>query len=340
MIRYRLSFSLAVILLILVGCTSQSGSDPVRIIGNTMGTSYSVQLDILPADVSADQLKDQLEVILADITRQMSTYEPDSEISQFNQSTSTDWIAVSEPLALLVSVAEGHSLLSGGALDITVGPLVELWGFGPQLSSQQPETAAIQATREYIGHDLLEWRSQPSALRKQHPELQLDLSAIAKGYGVDMLAQHLNSLGISNYLVDIGGELRAAGMNPDEQPWQIGVQQPDAAGPQAKLVLSLSDQSVATSGDYLNFYIEDGQRYSHILDPRTGYPVFHQTASVTVVAETTTLADVWATTLLVLGEEQGIKLAELHNIAALFMVREGEDFRVSLSSEVIGLLDS
>lgn len=326
-------------MLALAACSTDKAQEFISINGNTMGTTYSVQLDVLPADVSEDELKNQLEAVLAVINQQMSTYEPDSEISLFNQSQSTESQPVSEQLVFLVSIAAGHSLISGGAFDITVGPLVELWGFGNKVSSQRPAHDAIQSAQERIGHQLLEWQSQPPALRKQHPQLQIDLSAIAKGYGVDLLAQHLNDLDIGNYLVEIGGELRAVGMNPAGQAWQIGIQQPDASGPAANLVLSLSDQSVATSGDYLNFYVENGHRYSHIIDPRTGYPVFHQTASVTVIADTTTLADVWATTLLVLGEDAGSELAELNNIAAVFLVREGEDdFSISMTSEMIPLL--
>ncbi len=326
-------------LLMLLACSADKTEQAIQFHGNTMGTTYSVQLDALPQGISQVELKNQLEAILETLNQQMSTYDPESEITQFNHSQSTDWFPVSDALVFLTSIAKGHSLLSDGAFDITVGPLVELWGFGPQLSNHRPATEAIQSTQEYVGDQLLEWRSEPSALRKQHPQLQMDLSAIAKGYGVDLLAQHLNGLQVNNYLVEIGGELRAVGLNPERQPWQIGIQQPDSAAPEAGLILSLSGYSVATSGDYLNYYIEDGKRYSHIIDPRTGYPVIHQTASVTVVAETTTLADVWATTLLVLGEEAGSELAELNNIAAVFLVREGtDDFSLSMTSAMIPLL--
>lgn len=326
-------------LLMLSACSADNTEQSNNIYGNTMGTTYSVQLDVLPNGVSHTELKNQLEAILETVNQQMSTYDPESEITQFNRSESTDWLPVSDALVFLTSIAEGHSLLSNGAFDITVGPLVELWGFGSQFNNQRPAIEAVQSTQEYIGHQLLEWRSESSALRKKHPQLQMDLSAIAKGYGVDLLAQHLNGLQVNNYLVEIGGELRAVGANPEGQPWKIGIQQPDSAAPEAGLILSLSNHSVATSGDYLNFYVEDGKRYSHIIDPRTGYPVIHQTASVTVVAETTTLADVWATTLLVLGEEAGSELAELNNIAAVFLVREDAgDFSLSMTSAMIPLL--
>lgn len=336
-LKFRLCLY-ALVALWLAGCSPGLERGPVTIQGSTMGTTYSVQLHALPEGISRRQLQQRLEDILSAVNSQMSTYDPESEISRFNQSESTDWFPVSAELALLVSIAQGHGLLSHGAFDITIGPLVELWGFGTRITSESPEPDQVNATHLNIGQQLLAWRGSPPALRKRNTRLQVDLSAIAKGYAVDLLSGHLSSLGMDDHLVEIGGELRASGLNAQGQPWQIGVQDPGESAPLADIVIGLSDQSVATSGDYLNFYIENGQRYSHIIDPRTGYPVFHQTAAVTVVAETTTLADAWATTLLVLGEGAGMELAEQHRIAALFLEREGEAFRMAVSSEMIGLL--
>ncbi len=326
--------------LLLVACVTEQAALPVRIDGVTMGTTYSIQLHELPAGIESDQLQNQLEELLVDITQQMSTYHPDSEITRFNQIHSTDWFEVSLEFAHLVAIAQQLSELSQGAFDITVGPLVELWGFGTRINAQRPTDAKIQKLMSSIGYGQLEWRHQPAALRKRAGDLQLDVSAIAKGYGVDVLAEYLTGLGVANYLVEIGGELRAAGINPGGEVWQIGILQPDTGTALANRVLALDNQAVATSGDYHNFYVENGRYYSHIIDPRTGYPVKHQTTSVTVVAASATEADAWATTLLVLGEEQGLQLAEQHAVAALFLIRQaGPGFRLVASSNMPDIVD-
>ncbi len=327
-------------LLCLVACDAQRHDGVVYIDGLTMGTTYSIQMHALPDQLDTAELQNRLEQLLAEINRQMSTYQPDSEISRFNQSQSTDWFPISAEFAGVAAAAQQISHLTEGAFDITVGPLVELWGFGTRITTQRPADAEVAGLMAGIGYGQLEWRTQPPGLRKRVSGLQIDLSAIAKGYGADVLADHLSGAGVDNYLVEIGGELRAAGVNPDGRPWQVGIQQPDAETPQAQQVLGLHDQGVATSGDYLNFYVQDGRRFSHIIDPRSGYPVKHQTASVTVVAATTMQADVWATALLVLGEDQGLQLAEAHSIAALFLVRKaGSGFETVISPAMQAVLD-
>lgn len=326
-----------VLAVLLAGCEQQQ---PVQIDGLTMGTTYSVQLHEIPTGMQAAGLQTQLELRLANIIQQMSTYEETSDISRFNQQQSNDWYSVSPEFVTLVAIAEKLSRDTQGAFDITIGPLVELWGFGSRITAHRPTDTQIQAMLEQVGHGRLEWRQEPSGIRKQIGELQIDLSALAKGYGVDVLSDYLSDIGVQDYLVEIGGELRASGVNLEGQSWQIGVQQPDSDQSQAVVVVTLNDQAIATSGDYLNFYIEDGQRYSHIIDPRSGYPTKHQTTSVTVVAANTAVADAWATALLVMGENEGLVLANKHSIAAIFMTRQtNNDLSLVISAEMQQFLD-
>ena len=202
-------------------------------------------------------------------------------------------------------------------------------GFGPETIIERPSTTAIDSALRKVGYANIKSRRQPPALKKTRPELELDLSAIAKGYAVDALSVYLDTLFVANYLVEIGGEIRAKGHNADKKPWQVGIQQPQVDEKQAALIVALQDQAIATSGDYRNYFIDAGKRYSHIIDPRNGYPVTHQTASVTVLADTAAAADAWATTLLVLGEQDGLQLAEQQGVAALFLVREADGFTVN-----------
>lgn len=326
-----------VFVVLLAGCGQQQS---IQIDGLTMGTTYSVQLHEVPAGMQIAELQTQFELRLTKIIDQMSTYEEASDISRFNQQQSNDWYTVSPEFVRLVAIAEKLNGDTHGAFDITVGPLVELWGFGSRITAQRPTDVQVQAVLEQVGHSHLEWKQEPSSIRKQIGQLQIDLSALAKGYGVDVLSNYLSELGVQDFLVEIGGELRASGVNLEGRSWQVGVQRPDSDQSQAVVVVNLDNQAIATSGDYLNFYVEDGQRYSHILDPRSGYPTKHQTASVTVVAESTALADAWATALLVVGENEGLALAKEHSIAAIFMIRQSNDeLALVTSTEMQQLLD-
>jgi thiamine biosynthesis lipoprotein len=293
----------------------------VQFSGSTMGTTYTVKARQVPNGVTATDLQTEVDRILVDVNQQMSTYDESSELSRFNKSQSMEWVVVSEDLAQVVRRALEISRLTDGAFDVTVGPLVNLWGFGPDLSEDQiPSNAMVQAALARVGYQQLHARLNPPALKKDRVDLYVDLSAIAKGFGVDEIVQHLESQGINHYLVEIGGELRGKGLNPQNVPWRIAIEEPNPGKRAVQQVVKIVDRGIATSGDYRNFFEMDGQRYSHAMDPRTGQPVHHQLASVTVVNESAMDADAWATALLVLGPERGAKMADQQNLAAFFIV--------------------
>lgn len=295
--------------------------------GTTMGTFYSIQVVDLPSAIEPQGLRDKIDAELDLVEGLMSTYRDDSELSGFNRSRSTDWFAVSPELAGLVKEAIRTSEVSDGAFDVTVGPLVNLWGFGPGGGTDTPPTdAEIARTRTCVGYRKLSVRSDPPALRKSEPSLYLDLSAIAKGYGVDRLAELLDVTGVANYLIGIGGELRGRGYNGRGLPWRIAVEHPDPGGRVIHRILALHDGAIASSGDYRNFFEQDGRRYSHTIDPKTGRPVTHRLASVTVLAPRTAQADALATAFLVLGPQAGFTLAEPLETPALFIIRTPEGY--------------
>ncbi|MGD2021071.1 MAG: FAD:protein FMN transferase, partial [Thiohalocapsa sp.] len=316
---------------------SLSGCGPrdhtLDLVGRTMGTSWSVQVPRPPAGLDDAALYERISAELASVNERMSTYQADSELSRFNVAETTDWFPVSAELVRLTDTALAVSTLTNGAFDVTVGPLVNLWGFGPEVKADQlPSQAEIDAARARVGWDLLHTRVEPPALRKDRTDLYVDLSAIAKGYGVDRMAAVLEDVGITDYLVEIGGELRGRGRNAEGEPWRIAIERPDAGRRAVLRVVALTDRAMATSGDYRNFFELEGQRYSHTIDPATGRPVDHQLASVTVLAERCAEADAWATALLVLGPARGMTVANERGLIALFVERFGDELRVTEST--------
>ncbi len=311
---------------LLGACAPPGPPPPLR--GETMGTGYNVRVSALPAGLQQADLQAIVERELQRVNAAMSTYDPQAEISLFNQHQRNDWFPVSSELGQLVQRAQDLAMATGGAFDITVGPLVEAWGFGVAGPRDSPPSAAELATaRARVGMDKLSQRVAPPALRKALPALRIDLSAIAKGYGVDRVAAALDAAGIDSYLVEIGGELRTRGQRHDGAMWRVGIEQPAPDGRRVQLAVHMHrDGAVATSGDYRNFFETNGVRYAHIIDPRTGMPANHQLASVTVIAENCETADGWATALSVLGPGEGYQLAENEGLAALFIERRGDAF--------------
>ncbi len=289
--------------------------------GGAMGTGYRVTANC-PGEVG-----DRVAAVLDAVNADMSTYLPESTLSGFNRGSVGVWLPVSADLVEVVEAARGLSELSDGAFDVTVGPLVNLWGFGPDgAPAQRPEPARVDSVRAKVGYGYLESRRAPPALLKS-TDVYVDLSAIAKGFAVDRIAQTLLELECSDFLVDVGGEVRAFGANPQGGAWRIGVEVPDADSLGAiQRVLRISGAGLATSGDYRNFIEMDGERFAHTIDPRTGYPVEHRLASVTVVHESAMLADGYATLLNVLGPEDGFALAERLGLSALFLIRTPNGF--------------
>jgi len=333
--------------------------DTLHYTGSTMGTYYSIKVtrgsltvggegarSVDTKQVGTEQLRSDIERILAHINHTMSTYLADSELSRFNASTNTDWFPVSQDLYTVVQEALTISRLTDGAFDITVGPLVNLWGFGPSPKSEKSENSGksegggqqlmqqsipsdtdLGAAMARIGYQKLAIRATPPALRKDQPQLYLDLSAIAKGFAVDKVAEYLEENGFMNYLVDIGGELRAKGKSAKNKPWRVAIEEPVSGGRGIHRVIKVDDQAVATSGDYRNFFERDGKRYSHTIDPKTGRPITHNLVSVTVLDSRTMRADALATGLSVLGPEAGYEFAKRENIPVWLITKTETGFQ-------------
>jgi len=317
-----LNFRLLILVLIglLYACQPFSPSRLTHLQGFTMGTEYHVKLVDLTEGFDKQQLHLQIEQRLRDINALMSTYQKDSVLSQFNQNDSTDWVSITPELLEVIQAAIELSRASEGAFDITVGPLVNLWGFGPAIKAGEvPSDMDIATAKARVGFKHLQIRFEPPALKKSRADLYLDLSAIAKGYAVDQLAEHLENQGIQNYLVDIGGELRTKGHNADDKVWRIAIEQPVPGQRAAQHIVAVPNMGVATSGSYRNFFQLQGQRFSHTIDPNTGWPVKHRLVSATVLHPQAMYADAWATTFMVLGVEKALKLAEQKQLAVFLL---------------------
>ena len=312
-------FLVALTLLVLFAACAKT-PDQVEMSGNTMGTQFSVKLADAAADT--DELQRQIEDSLANVERMISTYMTDSEISRFNRSTSTDWQPVSAEFCKSADDALVLSRLTQGSFDITVGPLVNLWGFGPgDMVDEAPSDAEIAAVLQLVGYDHLQTDCARPALKKNLAGLYLDMSAFGKGLAADRVADLLERQGYSNYLVEIGGEMRLGGHNARGEKWAIGIEAPLFGQRRPHTMIRLTDTAVATSGDYRNYFEADGMRYSHTIDTRTGRPITHELASVTVVDGSGYRADALATALLVMGPEQGMQLATREDLAVLFLLR-------------------
>ena len=305
-----------------------------------MGTTYSIKLVGLPVALNEDQIRERVDAILEGVNERMSTYRDDSELSRFNQAGHTAWFGVSRELLDVLTEAQRVSDATEGAFDVTVGPLVDLWGFGPPRAQddQIPAQRNIDGARARVGYQALALKDSPPSVRKFRPDIQVDLSAIAKGYAVDRLATYFDILGVGNYLIEIGGEIKARGLSAKQRPWRIAIERPSSGARSVQTVVELEDAGLATSGDYRNYFEPDGLRYSHAIDPLSGRPVTHRLASVTVVDSSVMRADAWATALLVLGPEKGLRLADEQGIAAYLIIAAGDDFETRATQAFAGYL--
>lgn len=295
--------------------------------GRTMGTIYSVKYRPASDTPSLKALQIEVDAVLTEINQTMSTYDPESELSRFNRMRTTDWVPASASLLAVLKAALEIGAQSEGAFDITVGPLVTLWGFGPEFHPDRiPLESEISAAHARGGPDKLTLHNTLPAIRKHRPDVFLDLSGIAKGYGVDRVAELMIAHGIEHYMVEIGGEVRVRGLNAQDTPWRIAIEKPLPGERSVQTVLALSDIALATSGDYRNFFEIAGRRYSHTIDPATGWPVNNHLVSVTVLADTSMRADAWATAFQVLGPERGLAIAERLGLPVLFIVERGGQF--------------
>ncbi len=318
-------------ILLVISCTR---SDVVvSFHGSTMGTTYNIKF--VGSSGMKNDLKVAVDELLEKVNDSMSTYRKESELSVINNSNSSDWFTISSGLNKVMKTAMMLSRQSDGAYDVTLGPLVNLWGFGPDGARRVPSPKEIEIAKGRSGYKKIVL--EQGKLKKNSPNVYIDLSSIAKGYGVDVISEYFELKQIKNYLIEVGGELRASGQKPDA-PWKIAIQTPGQDTSSIHQVLVLKNYAVATSGDYRNYFDEQNKRYSHTIDARTGVPVENTLASVTVVSESSCmLADGQTTMLLAMGKNKAIRFVEDGRIAAYLIWRKGGQFRVYKSTRFLEL---
>jgi len=324
-VRIALKFLLPLLLLFVVSCAPKQPTE-IAISGETMGTTYTikvVQPPEGPIDVKA--LQGAIDDALIQVNALMSTYDPNSELSRLNKTTAGEPFPISQQTEYVLREAIRLHSLSGGSLDVTVGPLVNLWGFGPDKRAEViPTQSQLLEIEDYVGIDKFELNL--GVVTKLHSKLYIDLSTIAKGYGVDVVADIIHKNKIKDYLVEIGGEMRVAGKKANGNDWRIAIERPITHERAVQKIISIGNNAVATSGDYRNYFEQDGVRYSHLIEPTTGYPITHNLVSVTVVHASSMTADGLATALNVMGAEQAKALAISDDLAVFMIMKEGDDF--------------
>jgi len=311
----------------LVGCGD--ADRPIQLSGNVFGTSWSLVYLGGPEGVTPEQVKADIEAAFELVNESMNHYDADSLISQFNSAPSGMPIEVDWDFSYVLTAAIDVNAATDGAYDVTVSALSALWGFGPGGPRRFPEPAEVEEALSRVGLAHLDWQSDTRMLAKQVPGLALDFSSLAKGYAVDLGADALVNLNIPRFMLEVGGEVRVEGSSPRGDAWRIAIERPEPGSRGSmQAALLVSDTAIATSGDYRNFFEQGGRRYSHLIDPRNGYPVQHDVVSVTVVHGSAMMADAWATALTVLGSEEAMALAESRQLAVYLLKRSGEDLEV------------
>ncbi len=317
--------------LLLAGCNEATSvaRPELKVSGPTMGTHYAVKV-VGDYPGGEPQLQHDVEQILQRIDHQLSTYKPDSELSRFNQHKATTPVTISQDLADVLIEGLRVGKMTGGAMDITVGPLVNLWGFGPdKRPTKIPSDAEIAAARAKTGLDKLhvEIGSETVTVRKDIPDLYVDLSTLGEGYAADKVADWLDSQGMRDYMVEIAGALRLKGHNGQGEGWRIAVEKPEDTLGQVQAVVTPGDNGISTAGSYRNYYELDGQRFSHIIDPATGKPLTHKLVSVTVIAPSALYTDALDTGLMVMGADKALIFANEHNLPIYTLTKTPEGFK-------------
>jgi len=332
----RQGLTLVLIVIVVVGLLLQRERQPVvdgsihELTGRTMGTTYSVKLVDMPQQMPAQQLAETIGAALTRLDRElMSTYSADSELSRLNRAPINTVLPLSAEMTEVLALAQQLSERTGGAFDVTVGPLVNRWGFGPQAVDDAPGQPEIDALLASVGYQKLQLDVQAATLTKTG-EVYIDLSGIAKGYAVDQVAGLLDSLDVASYFIEVGGELRIKGYKPGNESWVPAIEKPVDDAPEVHEIFYARGEAIAVagSGDYRNYFELGGVRYSHEIDPATGRPVRHNLAAVYVIAPSAAAADAWATAFMVLGADKGYVLAEREQLAVYFITRSssGEGF--------------
>lgn len=292
--------------------------------GEALGSFYTVTVVAPPAGFDEEQARQITRDALDTVNELMSTYREDSELSRFNRHDDATPFRVSAPTHEVFRMAQEIAVQSNGAFDVTVGPLVNAWGFGPEAFQQAPDEVTLAMLRERVGYEKITVHGD-GAVSKKHPEVYCDLSGIAKGYATDAVAIALEEAGVTRYMVEVGGEIRVAGANADGNPWRLGIEKPLPDTRQLHTVVHLTEGALATSGDYRNMYELDGRRFSHTIDPNTGRPVKHNLVSASVIHESCAMADGYATALMALGPEKGVSFAEQQNLAVMLIIADEDN---------------
>lgn len=314
-------------LALLTACSAETV--PNKLSGPTMGTVWHVSYIPEGSAPDARILQAGIEAQLELVNASMSTYRPDAEIMRFNAANTEEWFTASPAFFHVLSTALQIGQLSEGAYDVTIAPLVDLWGFGPGgLVAKPPTAQAITKVMARVGQSNIQLDPSRPGVLKERP-LSLDFSSLAKGYAVDKVAEWLQAEGIQRFMVEVGGEMRLSGLSGRGDPWRIAIEQPESTERSMAAIVKLSDVALATSGDYRNYFEANGRRYSHSIDPRTGSPVAHDLVSVTVVHPSCMVADAWATALIVLGAERAMAVAQAQGLAVYFIRRVHEGFEHS-----------
>jgi FAD:protein FMN transferase len=321
--------------LLLVSCATTSGTPETLLSGETMGSAWTVKIPGHPPR-APELLRHGIQARFDLVNQALSTWRADSALSRFNADDSGGWLDVDAELATVLAYALSLAEQSGGAYDVTVAPLVDLWGFGPEPATLRvPDAAAIEAARARVGWRKVGVDAARHRARKD-PGVRVDLSSLGKGRGVDRVAEYLDAQGVANYLIDLSGKLRARGTNAAGEPWRVAVERPGADAGSAStamqpVVVALRDESIATAGDYRRYFESGGRHFSHIIDPRTGEPVSHRTVSSTVLAADCMQADALATMLMVMPPHEAMALADRRGLRALLISRDTSGFSQSPS---------
>ncbi|MDX1588115.1 MAG: FAD:protein FMN transferase [Oleiphilaceae bacterium] len=326
---------------LITACNNNGNNLPpaTRFEGGIFGTFYQVTLVGDYPEQEAKELEQGFLDLLQQVDQQMSSYQPDSDINRLNNAQVGEWVTLPPALMDVLDQSRLFAEKTDGAFDVTVGGLVNLWSFGPEARPEgRPDEEELQKRLSQSGIDNLELDMDRQRARRL-TDLNVNVSGIAKGFAVDAVADYLRARGIGNFMVNIGGDITAAGRRSPERPWQVGVEIPRDGEKQAQHVVPLDDQSLATSGDYRNYFQHDGRRYSHIINPRTGQPVRHRLASTSVFTPSNTEANALATSFMVMGTHESLAFAEKHDIPALLIERRGGEFRTHLSSAFEAMLD-
>ncbi|MFT5757157.1 MAG: thiamine biosynthesis lipoprotein [Alteromonadaceae bacterium] len=331
MFKLKIKFIVVMaITLVLSSCfpSNDGAKQEVLLQGKTMGTTYNIKVVIDGEAIVNNDMNDLqtgIDALLKQLNQEMSTYIATSELSLFNQSQSLEPIEISIGLQRVLKEAIRLGQLSAGKLDVTVGPLVNLWGFGPEYRPETiPSEEQLNAARARIGLNKLNLVG--NKLNKTITDVYVDLSTIAKGYGVDLVAEYIEQQGINNYLVEIGGEMRLKGFKHTGELWHVAIERPVDTERSVQQIIIPKDNAVATSGDYRIYYEVDGQRFSHIIDPDSGKPIDHKLVSVTVIHPSSMTADGLSTAMMVMGEEQALAFAEINGLAAYIISKNENGF--------------